>query len=531
MAKRKVERQQARAGAEPEAESLLGLKVFVTVAGAVLMALEIVGSRLLAPHFGNSVFVWGSLIGVFLAALALGYWRGGILADRRPSPGLLAALCVAVSALLFLIPWIGHRTCRHLVEAGLSDQSGPLVAATLLFLPPSVLLGMVSPFSVRIAARSVATIGRAAGSLYALSTVGSIAGTLLTTFVLIPTFGVTWIVRGLALIMLLLPISLMGSIRRRRGVSSGSVATALVVGVIGLLLPAHPAAVLQPGEVVVLEEDTPYHHILVTDLFDHRARALRFDQYTESAIDLRPPNPTLSEYTNYFHVAFLLRPGMERALFIGAGGGIGPRTFHETDPDLSIDVVDIDGRVLEIARDYFFMPDVPEIRTFAEDGRMFLQASAGGYDCIVLDAFTIGGRIPFHLATREAFELCHDRLLPGGVFIMNINSALEGAKGEIFQSIGRTLREVFPDVQAFASDWRRSATPAATRNILFVASRDRSGPDAAAWRELAAGFAARSSVSKAMMADMVQDLVETWPDLAAGSFLTDDHAPIETMGF
>jgi spermidine synthase len=222
---------------------------------------------------------------------------------------------------------------------------------------------------------------------------------------------------------------------------------------------------------------------------------------------------------------------MKHVLFIGAGGGIGPRTFHETDPDLLIDVVDIDGRVLEIARDFFFMPDHPNIRTFAEDGRMFVQASAGGYDCIILDAFTIGGRIPFHLTTLEAFELCRDRLAPGGVFIMNTNSAIAGSKGEIFRSIGKTLREVFPGVQALAAGWRYDSTATTTRNVLFVASRDESGPSAAEWRDLAASFVARSSVSNATMGTMVQDLVEPWPNVASAPLLTDDHAPIETMGF
>ena len=512
-------------------ESLLGLRVFVTVAGAVLMALEIVGSRLLAPHFGNSVFVWGSLISVFLAALSLGYWLGGVMADRDPSPRILAGLSVVTAALVFLVPWLGHPICHALVKAGLAERGGPLVAATLLFLPPSFLLGMVSPFAVRIAARSVDTVGRAAGSLYALSTLGSIAGTLVTTFALVPMLGVSWILRGLAIVMLLLPLSLLASLKRRDAITAGQIVAAVLVGVIGMVLPARPSAALDRDEVVVLDEDTPYHHIQVTDIDHGRIRALRFDRYVESAIGTDPPYASLSDYTDFFHLAWLLRPDMKRVLFIGAGGGIGPRTFHETDPSLDIDVVDIDPRVLEVARDQFHMPADPNVHAIAKDGRMFLRASDERYDAIFLDAFTIGGRIPFHLATKEAFELASEHLADGGVFIMNTNSAIEGRDAAIFQSIGRTLREVFPGVQAFAEGWGRNTTPDLTRNVLFVASRGGRAPTIDEWRALALGFEPRSSVSRARMVEMASDLVMAWPDVSKAVRLTDEHAPIETMSF
>lgn len=520
MAKSRTRQEQPRG-----ADRLVGLRILVVVAGAVLMGLEIVGSRLLAPHFGNSVFVWGSLISVFLAALSLGYWAGGALADRNPSWALLGGLCVVVAALIFLIPVIGHPTSRALTGLGFDDRWGPLVAATLLFLPPSFLLGMVSPFSVRLAARSVDTIGREAGSLYALSTLGSIVGTLVTTFTLIPLIGVMAILRSLAIAMLVLPFVL--ALDRRRG---APVAGAVAVALVGLLLPARPAEALARDEELVVAMDTPYHSIQVVDYRAANVRALKFDRYVESSIVLDPPYASASPYTSYFHLAYLVKPKLRRVAFVGTGGGIGPRTFHETDPETHVDVVDVDPRVLEIARDHFHMPAGGTVELHARDGRMWIRDAEPGLDLVVLDAFTIGGRIPFHLATREAFEEIRDRLGPGGVFIMNTNSSLRGRNARIFESVSATLREVFPSVQAFALDARLDPDPDLSRNIIFVAAADADLPSPEQWRARAARFVARSSVSREDMQAMTLDL-HPLSDVPGAVVLTDDHAPIETMRF
>jgi len=491
----------------------------------VLMALEMVGSRLLAPHFGNSVFVWGSLISVVMAALAGGYYVGGRLADRLPSWTFLGGICVTAALLIFLVPAIGHPVGRSLTGLGLGEQSGPLVAAAILLLPPSVLLGMVTPFAVRLAATSVETIGREAGTLYALSTLGSILGTLLTTFVLIPKFGVILILKGLAVSMLLLPVLL--ALDRKRGMPLGRAA---IVAVVGLLLPSSPAAKLSRAEKLVASYETPYHGIQVVDFNGGRIRALKFDRFVESSIFAEPPYPTGSEYTSYFHLAFVLRPKMHRVLFIGAGGGIGPRTFREIDPEIQVDVVDIDRKVLDVARDYFHMPEGDGLRAVARDGRMFLRDAEPGYDAVILDAFTIGGRIPFHLATREAFELCRDRLAPGGVFVMNINSAVDGPESEIYESIVATLQQVFPAVQAFAHEWRFDPDPERSRNILLFATQDGQAPSREEWIARARHYPARSSITLDMAEGMASDFLPI-ADVSTAVVFTDDHAPIDTMSF
>lgn len=506
----------------------VALKLLVFTAGAVLMGLEIAGSRVLAPHFGNSVFVWGSLISVFLTALTAGYYLGGRLADRHPSLRLLGAICIAVAAWIFLLVTIGHPVCHGILLRGFGDQMGPLLASAILFLPPSVGLGIVSPLSIRIAATSISSVGQVAGTLYALSTFGSILGTLLATFVLIPTIGVAAILKILGGVLLLAAIMTLP----RFGGAAGraSLLLALLIFVAGWLLPASPAIPLAQGEVIRVDVSTPYHHIWVLDNSVNDSRQLRFDRYAETTIRLDPPYRTLDNYTNYFQLAFLAQPKIERVLFIGAGGGVGPRTFLAHNSSAKIDVVDIDPQVLAIARQHFFLPDSPALRLIAEDGRIFLRRNDTQYDCIVLDAFTIGGRIPFHLVTREFFELCRSRLTPGGVFVMNLGSALEGPRSGIFRSLYRTVGAVFKNVDVFALK-HKEINRDQTINIILVASDAAARLTADDWRARADQYHSASYIDTPMMKAMITDLV---PDIVPDPFapiFTDDYSPIETMPF
>ncbi len=513
---------EASGGARPG--DALRLNLLVLISGAAFMSLEIAGSRLLAPHFGNSVFVWGSLITVFLAALSLGYFVGGIVADKHPSFLWLNGLLVLVAVLIGLIPWLAHPTCRMLVGMGLGEQTGPLAASLLLFLAPSVCMGMVSPFSVRLAARDLSTMGRAAGTLYAVSTLGSILGTLLTTFALIPHFGVSSIVRGQSLVMFLLPLGMYLSLKA----SKAPMAVTVLLAATCLALPSPPASGLRDGEVLVLDEDTPYHNISVVEYQD-RVRMLKFDRYTEGGITIEPPFRSIFHYTDYFHLAWLLKPDAQSALFIGAGGGIGPRTFHSMNPDMHVEVVDIDERVLEIAVEHFEMP--ASLPTAAQDGRMFLFDQPRKYDIIVLDAFTIGGRIPFHLATSEYFELCKQHMSEDGVFVMNTNSSLAGEKGRIFSSIASTIHSVFPHVQAFPDSYARVREKSAPRAIVFVASNRKDTPSREDWLALLPLYPGGSYLSRPDLRSMIGDLYEAMPDLSDVPPMTDELAPIETMAF
>jgi len=351
---------------------------------------------------------------------------------------------------------------------------------------------------------------------------------LVTTFVLVPWIGLSAILKVLGAVLFIVSVvTLLMNTKAKKQTAAYVAACAILAAV---LLSQSQPVLLRAHETLVLDTDTPYHHITVVDNSLSASREMRFDRYTESAISLVPPYPTLATYTNYFHLAFLESPEMSQALFIGAGGGIGPREFFLHDKKIQIDVVDIDQKVLDIAREYFFLEDRERIHTIAADGRMFLRRADKQYDCIVLDAFTIGGRIPFHLATREFLELCNSRMNSSGVFVMNINSALLGDSSRIFQAMYSTVRAVFPQTYVFALN-SGTSSPYQSTNVILLASKKSQPMKAEQWKTLARSFRSDSSVGKKEMVGMVKDLVSDVQLDEEIPLFTDDYSPIETMQF
>ncbi len=282
----------------------LPLYVVVFVCGGVLMAFEMAGSRILAPTFGSTIFTWGSLIGVFLAALSLGYFVGGGLADRVPKFSLLGTIIAVAGLLVLLTPLIAAYCCHWIdLRLGAGNRANPLFASVLLFFLPSMLLGMVSPFSVRLQAQSVATMGNVAGRLYALSTLGSIAGTLAATFWLVPTFWTSNTVKALGVCLILVSLlALVPSVLAR----TGTVRAAGILGIAAAIGGAAVMAVLKPPSYIRLEEDeklvdevdSPYQHIGVvllprgySDADKQWSLRMMFDKYIESEVLVQSGDP------------------------------------------------------------------------------------------------------------------------------------------------------------------------------------------------------------------------------------------------
>ena len=190
-------------GSASERIEAVALYALVFICGAVLMSAEMVGSRILAPYFGSAIFVWGSLIGVVMVALASGYYIGGRVADRYPAFTVLCGLVGAAGLFLLVMPAFSNSVCGAIEETFTGPRAGPLLASIVLFLVPGILLAMVSPFAVRLSARDLSSLGNVTGRLYALSTGGSIIGTLGTAFVLVPFVGVRALVFVLGMTLLL----------------------------------------------------------------------------------------------------------------------------------------------------------------------------------------------------------------------------------------------------------------------------------------------------------------------------------------
>ncbi len=420
---------------------VLRLYTVVFLAGAALMGLEIVGSRVMAPVFGTSIFVWGALITTFLASLAAGYALGGKVADRRPRASLLGGILVASGLLLWLLLARPTPLLALCAAAPVPERFRALLAALLLFALPSVLMGTISPFATRLAAREVGTIGRTAGTLAAISTAGSIVGTFAMSFLLIPAFPIEPILFGLGAVLVL-----SGAFAARPGLPARlAVAGAgLLAASSVFLLRPEPVASPEPGGEVVLRKETAYHRILVVDQGPNRS--LYFNNFAQGVLARSSGEAPDFIYANGLVASFLWRRELPRNVFvIGLGAGMVPRFLSEKAPEIATTSVEIDPEVVRIAEEYFaFRPDGND-RVLVGDGRSLLERETGPWDAILLDAY-FSDSVPFHLTTREFFRLCRDRLSPDGVFAANVVGMLMGKDERLFWAMLRSAQEVFPNV-------------------------------------------------------------------------------------
>jgi spermidine synthase len=501
----------------------LRLLVSVFVSGAVVMSLELLGSRLLAPVFGNSIFVWGSLIGVVLSALSVGYYLGGKIADLKPSFQVLSSLIFGAGLLVLALAAIAPPLFNFVVELGLTDQYAPLLATTLLLGPPSVLLGTVSPYAIRLVAESVERLGKVSGNLYALSTLGSIAGVFVTVFFLIPAFGVNKIIFGMG--VLLLVIAFLGL----------SLKLKAVVLMILVVLPfAAPYMVSRQLTVAaytlalgdtVYETDTPYHHLVVADYYDPASqsmvRVLIMDDNLHSAMDLQNPNRTVFPYTDYFNLGFLLNPQASRVLFIGGGGFTGPKQFLRDYSNVTVDVVEVDPEVIRVAEEYFAVnASNPRLHIYNNDGRIFLQGTTQRYDLIVLDAYS-RSYVPFHLMTLEFFKLVSSHLTSNGIVISNLISGIGTGNDQLLTAEVNTMCAVFPNIYAFPVEGTSYMNP---ENVEVLATNSAQHLTEADFEQLAAS-------SKVVRIPAIEGYVTNYLILPSNNspILTDDYAPVENL--
>ncbi|HSB78159.1 MAG TPA: fused MFS/spermidine synthase, partial [Candidatus Methylomirabilis sp.] len=496
------------------------LHAVVFVCGAVLMGLEIVGSRILAPYFGNSIFVWGSLISVVLAALSLGYWLGGMVADRFPRLSVMGGLIALPGVMIALLPFIYPPLNGAIAASDLGARLSPLLSSLLLFLVPSVCLGTISPFAVRLQAKAVASVGTTAGGLYAVSTAGSIAGTLLTAFYLIAVVGVANIVHGLGLTLLLLAaVIFVGGRRFGRAVLALGCAGLVLLG----LVWRTQTLAADPG--LLLDTDSFYNHIRVAE--DSGTRYMDFDNLRQSAMLLKDPWELRLRYTRFLALALTFQPSPKRVLILGLGGGSFPKRLHHDFPQAVVDVADIDPKVVAVAKRYFQVPEDDRLHLIVQDGRRFVRETKATYDLIFLDAYN-SDTIPFHLTTREFYQELKARLAPGGVVVSNIIGSLRGPESAFFRAMYRTLADGLPTVYVIPTYGGAGEVPLGEINIILIATQDKVRLTRA---ELMAkvGQVGGKLVPASDLAEYASHLLEIPVDVGDVPILTDDYAPVEIL--
>ncbi len=488
--------------AQPESASPAYLHILAFFSGMCIMAVELCASRLLAPFFGTSTFVWTNIIGVIMIALSAGYVWGGKLADRKPRLGLLLRLILAACAYLIILPFAAPYALRALSSGMTGFHSsfsflfiGSLAGITILFAAPIVLLGMTSPFLIRLLARNQ-RVGDSAGRIFGASTFGSVVGTFLPVLVFIPAFGTARTILLFATILLL--VAAAGLIRRK---------SALVapIAVLPLLLPIPPSrhttglirAKESAYEYIEVYDEGTFRYLVYNDAMGFQTAANRAGIFTDL-------------YYDYYSLLplYMDRPASS-ALIVGLGGGIIANQMRYFHPSVRVDGVEIDPEVIKIAHRYFDLAG--DVRVYNQDGRIFLSLGQSRYDIIIIDAYTQQIYIPFHLTTKEFFSQVGRRLSPDGLVAMNVSSAEDDSP--LMVSLINTLHQAFAHVYQFR-------IPFTFDNILIASNR--------ALRLDNVPPTARGGPLETMASTFARFSRERAIDGGLAS-LTDDRAPIERM--
>lgn len=443
------------------------LEAVVFICGACVMMLELVGSRLFAPYLGTSLYVWTSLIGVILGCLSLGYWLGGRLSDKRPDPRYLSAIILMSGIATTVIALLGDAVLFAIQSLIADLRLGAVLATLLLFGLPSVLLGMVSPYAVRLKISEISQTGRTTGALYAFSTLGSIAGTFICGFFLLSAFSHRSILLMISVCLVLLsPIAALGMPKKHQWI------WAFLFVVISSMISPFERAVMGSG---FIESQTAYNRVWIFDAYSTEGKPLRLMQVNDegsSAMFLDSDELAL-DYTNYFRLAKHFNPGIKNALMIGGAAFSYPKYFLKEFSSAHLDVVEIDAKLTALARQYFNLRADPRLAVFHEDARTFLNKSQNHYDVIYVDVFR-SHTIPFQLATREAFEKMSGHLNENGVLIMNVISSIDGDSGLLLRALIRTLESVSLQVTVFPVQYKDDASR--VQNICLVALKSGNTP-------------------------------------------------------
>ncbi len=502
------------------------LEFIIFASGALIMILEMVGARVMAPHLGTSVIVWTSLIGVVLACLAVGAFLGGRLADKKLSLGMLSRI-LAGAGLGCTLTALAHRYVGMTITTTIDNiYLSAVVAALCLFALPAVAFGMVSPYIIRLRLADISTSGATVGRLYALSTTGSIIGTFLGGFVLISYFSSTHILLGTAGAMLLLAL---GVGIAGRVVKSQLMPCLLLLPILPLIAIANASAenaLREQGTPPPIE--TPYNSIRITQGYNEQQRPVRLmatdPGYAQSGMYLDEPSQLLFDYTKYYALGTVLFPQAHSVLMLGGGGYSVPKWLLAghggLDADkLRLDVVELDAGMTRVAKEAFALPDDARMRIFHEDARRHLTTNTQQYDLVFVDVFNSHYSVPFHMGTQEAAASLRRAVTDNGAVLMNIISAFEGEDSYILQSIYGALKTSFKHVYIFAISPELSETE--VQNFMALALPE----DNARVQALV-----ESTASNAQFSTAVQNMLAAQIRKAVGTDvppLRDEFAPVE----
>lgn len=497
-------------------QNLLPFSVFVT--GACVLVIEIVAVRALSPHYGNTIFAVSSVISVILAALSIGYYIGGKFADKYPSLRFFYSI-IMVSGVVVLGVYYISLSLLPILSSLLPITSGPLISSLILFLLPALLLGTLSPYAIKLQSLQVPEegIGTISGKMFFWSTLGSIIGSLLTGFVLIPNLGVAniFIATGVTLFILgFLPLLFFG-LDSKKILKLASIFVFVTYITISGVNNSHA--------VYLYSEDGVYELIQVYDSTkdDRPVRVFKQDRSASGAMFLDTDDPTdlVQKYTNYYALYKVFQPELKDVLVIGGGVYSIPKALLHELPDVSVDVSEIEPSLYDLSKRYFNLVDDPRLKTYTDDGRRMLQDSDKQYDMIFSDVYYSLFSIPSHFTTQEFFTVAKESLAEDGIFVANLIGELSRQEPSLIFAEMKTFQSVFPNSYFFAVNDPNSID---NQNIIFVGYNSDKIIDLTE--------AAVSENEDPFISSLASKFIDTTRyELSPYPILTDDFAPVEYL--
>lgn len=430
--------------------------------GGICMILELIAARVMSPHVGSSQYIWTAIIGVMLICMSFGYYLGGKISDKTQDTDKLLYRILLISTISVILVSVLETVFFEFFMTYITKDIATvaLIGSTVIFGVPSATLSMVSPIIVKHKANTTDTVGKVSGSVSSLSTLGSITGTFLGGFVLIPTTGVRLLI--LILSIALLFISVMFS---KINVKRILLSIVLLVSIISVyFLSGMLYEKMNPD--IIREVDSEYSRIFIKEkeLDGQKIKVMEVDTAQESLINMETGEME-AEYLQYFDLFDTFDYEANSIMMIGGAAYTYPIHFMKKFPEKDMTVVEIDKIMPQLAQEEFGLDvDNENLHLVCADGRSYLNQTEEKFDCVLIDAFK-GYNAPFELTTYEAMQSAYNALNDKGIVITNILSSLTGENNKFVQYEYATYKKVFDEVLLFKVNPTKESQ---TQNLILV---------------------------------------------------------------
>lgn len=452
------------------------LEITVFICGAIGMILELVAARVLSPYVGSSNLIWTTIIGVMLISMSVGYWLGGKKADKDPSRNGLSNLILLGALTASLIPLLETVLVSNFAKITNNLVLIALITSAVIFGIPSFVLATVSPFAVKLRDKEYENLGEISGSTSSLSTIGSIFGTFLAGFFLIPTFGVRTIVLGITIVLLILAILLHEDKNRKYFIFVAIIA----ISIFAFQILGKVVFEMQNPDIIE-DVDSQYSRIWIKQVAanDTTYKTMQVENGLESYVDEKTGDMG-ARYLYYYDLADYYLKDFKSTLMIGGAAYTYPTHYLDKYEDKTIDVAEIDEKMTELAEKHFNLDINNErLNIYHQDGRSFLNTTKNKYDVILVDAFK-GENAPFELTTYEAMKNARNILNDNGMVITNVISSLEGEEADFIEYEYSTYKKVFDDVKVFKV---RNYEDNERQNIILIGFKGNTNIDDSKYEE------------------------------------------------